>query len=136
MLENNDKFRCECKDLIDKGICEKEFIWNRSNCECECDKSCYVKEHLDYENCKCRKRLVDKLVEECSENIDENEITNATLNEYKDVCRSYAVYIVLFAVFLITNISIISAFIYFRWYLKKNVTDVVNINPVTETTVY
>ena len=23
---NNDKCRCECKELIDKGICSKEFI--------------------------------------------------------------------------------------------------------------
>ena len=70
-LWNNDKCRCECKELIDKGICEKEFIWNPSNCECEWDKSCDVGEYLDYENCKCRKRLIDKLVEECSENMNE-----------------------------------------------------------------
>ena len=25
---------------------------------------------LDYENCKCRKRLIDKVVQECSENIN------------------------------------------------------------------
>ena len=26
---NEDKCRCECKeDLIDKGICNKGFIWN------------------------------------------------------------------------------------------------------------
>ena len=30
--------KCECKELIDKGICDKGFIWNPSNCECECDK--------------------------------------------------------------------------------------------------
>ena len=24
----------ECKELIDKGICDKKFIWNPSNCEC------------------------------------------------------------------------------------------------------
>ena len=23
---NNDKCRCECKDLIDKGVCNKRFI--------------------------------------------------------------------------------------------------------------
>ena len=28
-------------------------------------------EYLDYENCKCRKRLIDKLIEECDENIQE-----------------------------------------------------------------
>ena len=24
-------------ELIDKGVCDKEFIFNPSNCECECD---------------------------------------------------------------------------------------------------
>ena len=43
------------------------FISNLSNCECECDKSYYIGEYLDYEKCKCRKKLVDKLVEECTE---------------------------------------------------------------------
>ena len=71
---NEDKCRCECRELIDKGICGKGFIWNPSNCECECDKSCDVGEYLDYKNCKCRKKLVDKLVEECCENIDEKEL--------------------------------------------------------------
>ena len=45
------------------GVCDKGFIWNPSNCECECDTSCDVGEYLDYEKCKCRKKLVDKLVE-------------------------------------------------------------------------
>ena len=70
---NEDKFRCECKELIYKGICDKGFIWNPSNRECECDKSCDIGEYLDYKNCKCRKKIIDKLVEECSENIYENE---------------------------------------------------------------
>ena len=48
---------------------------------------------------KCRKRLVDKLVEECSENIDEKEmhpneiIYNSILNDYEKICRSCTVYI-------------------------------------------
>ena len=51
----------------------KGFIWNPSNCECECYKSCDSSEYLDYKNCKCKKRLVDKLVEpssaeKCTEN--------------------------------------------------------------------
>ena len=29
---NNNKCRCECIELIDKG-----FIWNPRNSECECD---------------------------------------------------------------------------------------------------
>ena len=69
-MELRYECRCECKELIDKGICDKEFIWNTCNCECEYDKSCDVGEYLDYENCKCRKRLVRKLLEECTENVE------------------------------------------------------------------
>ena len=29
---NENKCRCECKKLIDKGVCDKGFIWNPSNC--------------------------------------------------------------------------------------------------------
>ena len=70
--------------MIGKGICDKGFIWNPGNFDCEYDKSCGIREYLDYKNCKCRKRIVDKLFEECSENIDENEMTlNAVpLNNY------------------------------------------------------
>ena len=61
---NNDKYRCECKELIDKGACDKGYAWNLSNCKYECDKSCDLGEYLDYVNCKCRKKLVDQIVDE------------------------------------------------------------------------
>ena len=76
---NDDKCWCECKELIDKGVCNKEYDWNLSNCECECDKSCDVGEYFDYENWKCRKKLVDKMVAECRENIDEAKLTGIAL---------------------------------------------------------
>ena len=56
-------------------MCDMEFISNLRNCECECDKLCDVREYLDYKNCECRKRLIDKLVKECSKNIDGNKVT-------------------------------------------------------------
>ena len=67
---NKNECRCEYKNLIDKGICDKGFIWNPSNFECECDKNCDIGEYLDYENCKCRKKIVDKLIDECTETIE------------------------------------------------------------------
>ena len=67
---NKDKCRCECKELVDKGACEKVFIRNHSNCECKCNKSCDIGEYLDNSNCKCWKKLFDKLIEECTEYID------------------------------------------------------------------
>ena len=48
--------------LNDKGVCDKKCICNPSNCECECEKSCDIGENLDYSNCKCRKRFIDKLI--------------------------------------------------------------------------
>ena len=101
----NDDIRiCECKELIDKGTCDKGFIWNPSNCECECDKSCDIGKYLDYENCRCRKKIIDKLVEECSKNIDGNEmLCNETLDVIPSsdnkICGSCVVYIILFSVF-------------------------------------
>ena len=65
-----DKCRQECKELIDKGKCDKGFIWNPSSCVCECDKSYDVGEYLYYENCECRKKLADKLVKVCTENTE------------------------------------------------------------------
>ena len=107
----------------------KGFIWNPSNCECECDKLCGVGEYLDYKNCKCRKRLIDKLVE-FSKNIDGNKMLYSEtldvillkvipLNVYKKACVSCTLYIVLFAVFFITSICISSAFIFFLLVFKK-----------------
>ena len=114
---NHDKCTCECKELIDKGICNKIFICNPINCKCKCDKLCDVGEYLDHKNCKCRKRLIDKLVEECSENIDGNEmIYNDTLNDYRKICNSCTVYVVLLVIFFIIHISISTAFIYFHCY--------------------
>ena len=77
-------------------MCDKGSIWNPSNCECECDKSCEIGEYLDYENCKRRKRLIDKLVEECTENVEEVKIAGMALFEHgnESVC-SYTIFVVL-----------------------------------------
>ena len=76
---NEDKCRCEWKEIIKKDVCDKGFIFNPSNCKCECNKSCSIGEYLDYSNCRCRKKLVDPLVEEYTENIDETKLVNITV---------------------------------------------------------
>ena len=110
---NEDKCRCECKELIDKGVSDKRFIWNPSNCECECDGSGDVGEYLDYENCKCRKKLVDKLIEECTENVEEVKIAKITLAKHKSRggCSSCALYIVLFLIILTVNMLLMLSFV-------------------------
>ena len=109
---------CECKELTDKGVCDKGFIWNPSNCLCECDKSCEVGEYLDYSNCKFRKKLVDKLVEQRTKSTD--EVENASENEHKNKCSSCTLYIVLFSIIFTIGIGIATYFVYSHWYLKKD----------------
>ena len=97
--------------MINKGVYDKRFIWNPSNCECECEKACDVSEYLDYENCKCRKKLVDKLIDECIETIEEVKLAKTTLteNENSYKCSSCIVYTVLFWIFFTINVGGIGA---------------------------
>ena len=98
--------------MIDQGVCDKVCAWNPSNCECECDFGNY----LDYENCRCRKCLVEKLVEECNENIDEEV---KILDKSEDKCSSCILHIVLFSIFFTINVGIGAYFAYFCGCLKK-----------------
>ena len=115
---NKDKCRCECKEIIDKLVI--------GNCECESDKACDVGEYLDYENCKCRKKIVDKLVEECTETVEEVKLAKITLdkNENKYKCSSFTLYIVLVIVAFKICARIGTYFIYYNWSLVKNVSHI------------
>ena len=55
-------------------VCDKGYIWNPSNCACDCDKSCGIGQYLNNKSCVCRNNLVDKLVEECTSVIDGDTI--------------------------------------------------------------
>ena len=117
---NDDECRCECKELIDKGVCVKGNTWNPSNCQCEFDKSCDFGEYLDYENVKCRKRLVDKLVEECDENIDEAKLSEIALFKHGNECIcSYTVFTVLGVIALTFSIGISAYFVYYKYMNRK-----------------
>ena len=109
---NKNKCRCEYKELIDKGVCDKGYFWNPCNREWKCDKSCDIGEYLDYKNCACKKGLVDKLVDECNETIDEEvEI----IDNNKNKCNSRTMYIVLFSIFLMINVGIGAYFAYYKY---------------------
>ena len=113
---NEDKCKCECKELVDKKECGKGFISNPSSCNFECNESCSVGKYLDHKNCKCRKKAVDSLVEKCNKSINET-LSENSLNDYK--CSSCRPYIVLFVVFLIISVKISSFFYLVLLVLKK-----------------
>ena len=118
---NKDKCRCECNELIDKRVCDKGFIWNPSNYECECQKACDVREYLDCENCKCRRKLVSPLSEKCTKTVEEVKLAKITLaeNENSYKCPSRTPYIVLVVVVFIIFTGISAYFNYYNWSLAK-----------------
>ena len=104
---------------------------NSSNCGCACNKSCGIRECLDYKNCKFRMEIVDELVEKRTENIYGNQM------HYNDTLNALS----LNAISLnakacpIISISISSVFIYFQWYLRKGNIPV-TFNPIIKTIIY
>ena len=92
---NDDKCRCECVELIKKGVCDKGSIWNPSDCEFECNLGKY----LDYENCKCRKKLSKKLVEECTATIEKVKLAKITSTDHENKHKYCSVYRVIFSNF-------------------------------------
>ena len=69
--------------------------------------------------------MVDKLVEECTENIDEVKIHEMALFEHGNECVcSYTICVILAVIFLTISIEIGAYFAYSRWYLKKQITRV------------
>ena len=132
---SKEKCICQCKALIDKVVCDKGFICNPSNCGCECAKACNTSQYLDYSDCKYKKKLIDPLIEECTENDDKTKIFNKTITKNGDetklvdktitknknsYCNSCKVYIVLMIVAIVISTGVTIYFVYYNWFLIKN----------------
>ena len=132
---NDDKCRCECKELINKSVLDKGSIWDPSTCEYECDTPCDVGGYFDYEKCKCRKKLVDKLVDECTGNIDEVKIAEITLTENIRKCSSCILYIALFSINFTINVGISTYFVVYK-YINSNKENASRYDYVYKATTY
>ena len=117
-------------------MCDKRFIWNPSNCDCECDKACDVGKYLHYENCKYRKKLVAPLTEECTETIEEVKLAKITLAENSYKCPSRMPYIVSMIVVCRICTRISAYFVYYNWSLVKNNVSCIKFGTRTPTTIY
>ena len=127
---NENKCSCKCKeDLINKLVCDIEYRSNPSTYACECDKYCEVGQYLDYNNCVCRKKSIDDLIELCTSIVD-IEIKNGTdiftsSTVTKNILtpvnsgNSTNIYLFLFVAVLIVAVLVAAGFIY---YCKKNST--------------
>ena len=61
--------------------------------------------------------MIDKLIEECNENIGETSLIK--INSAKCKSNSYILYIVLFSILFTINIGIATYFIYYK-YINNN----------------
>ena len=60
------------------SVCNNKQKWNKNKCKCECNKinKCNKGFNWNPSNCNCenRKKVAHQSVEECKENIDEDEL--------------------------------------------------------------
>ena len=84
--------------------------------------------NLDYENCKCWKKLVDQLVDECTETIEEMKLVKITLSENKGEIKysSCTLDIVLMIVVFTIFAGITTYYVYYNWSLIKNNVSYIN----------
>ena len=111
---NSDTCRWDCNEDFAVIInCTKEHIWNPSTCECQGDVWCKPGQYLDHKNCVCKKKLIVKVIEECTSVINETMIINN-----KNNITNNNTYLILFIVFLIGFIVFLIEFIYY--YCRNN----------------
>ena len=65
------------------------------------------------------KRLVDKLVEECNENVDEERLTEIALFEHKNGCVCYYTVFIVLGLIVLTICIGISSYYTFK-YISRN----------------
>ena len=65
-------------------------------------------------NCKCRKKLVDKLIDECTETTEEVKVAKITFAKNENKYSSCTVYIVLMIVIFTFFTGIAIYFVYYN----------------------
>ena len=100
--------------------------------------NCDFSEYLDYQNCKCRKKLVDRLIDECTETIEEVKLAEIIIfeNENENKYGSYKVYVVLMIVVFKIFIGITFYFAYYNWSSIKSNVSCIKFNTHKETKIW
>ena len=88
--------------------------------------------------CKCRKKLVAPLIEECTKTLEEVKLAKITLaeNENSYKCSSCTVYTVLFWIFFTIFTGITIYFVYYNWSLIKNNVSCIKFGTHKETKIW
>ena len=110
-----------------------------------CYKSCNISQYLDYSDCKCKKKIINLILEECIEyDDDQTKIVNITVTKTdnktkivnKTVKNSCRVYIVLTIVAIVISTVYTIHFVYYNWFLFKNKNIFTKYNTRRETLIW
>ena len=114
---NSDTCRCDCNEDF-AGIinCTKGYTWNPSICESQCDKWCKPAQYLDHKNCICKNKLIDRIIEECTNVINETMMNNDNDN---NTTWFNAITYFFIELFLLTLVICFCVFAYFKWFKGK-----------------
>ena len=103
---------CKCKCRLDASVCNNKQCWNNDKCRFECKKL------IDKGMCD---KLIDKLVEDCTESVEEvnlAKITSMKLHTAEDEnkCKSSCtVYVILVTIIFTICIGIVTYFVYYKY---------------------
>ena len=82
----HESCKCECK--LNASVCNNKQKWNKHKCRCECIKLDRCSEEFSWNpiNCICgfKKKIANLLVDDCKENINEDDMVE---NKTKSVPR-------------------------------------------------
>ena len=115
---NSDTCKCDCNEDYKLGIisCDQGYTWNPSTCACECDMWCKPGQYLHYKKCVCKNKLIGRVIEECSDIINETMINNKKSIDNNDTT---IIFISLFSVLLFIGVTCFCVFAYFKWIKGK-----------------
>ena len=89
---------------------------------------CNTNQYLDYLACKCKKKIIDLILEECTEYDNKRKLVLITVTRTdnqteivnKTVENSCKVYIILTIVAIVISTVYTIYFVYYNWFLFKN----------------
>ena len=115
---NSDTCRCNCnEDFAGIMTCNKGYMWNPSTFESQCDTWSKPGQYLDHKNCICKKKLIGRVIEECTSIINETMINNK--DNIDDDNAVWNIFIGLFSIVIFIGVVCFCVLIYFKWIKGK-----------------
>ena len=118
---NNDKCRCESKNLEEYHACEKDFIWNPVTCICQSGK--YLGSIIDDGGITCQEII--NAADSVSTKVSTNFMSVASINfhykKVRDKIDCYIMHTVLLVVILLFIIALICYHYAKHWLKPKKI---------------